>query len=111
MFKNLDLDKKVVNGNLEFIVLSLINMKTQHGYGVVQEIKAKFGVSVGVSTIYPLLTKLKKKGYVEVTFDVSTVRPRKVFSITKEGKLYINNYLAEINTLIQSMINTSFVTV
>jgi len=47
-------------------------------------------VYFGPSTIYPLLNTLEKKGYVKSEWDMSNERPRKVYTLTTEGRGLLN---------------------
>ena len=75
-----------MKGLLDFIVLQFLSANPMHGYQVITKIRKSFGVYFGPSTIYPLLNSLEKKGYVKSEWNMNTERPRKIFSITKEGQ-------------------------
>jgi DNA-binding PadR family transcriptional regulator len=68
------------------IILQRLEQKSMHGYQLIVIIKKDFGVYFGPSTIYPLLGLLEKKKLVSSAWDMSNERPRKVFSLTQEGK-------------------------
>jgi DNA-binding PadR family transcriptional regulator len=57
-----------------------------HGYQLIITIRKDFGVYFGPSTIYPLLSLLEKKKLVSSAWDMTNERPRKVFSLTQDGK-------------------------
>jgi len=77
---------KLMKGLLDLIVLQFLNTKPMHGYQIITRIRKSFGVYFGPSTIYPLLNTLEKKGYVKSEWDMSNERPRKVYTLTTEGK-------------------------
>ena len=79
-------ETKLMKGLLDFIVLQFLGANPMHGYQVITKIRKSFGVYFGPSTIYPLLNSLEKKGYVKSEWNMNTERPRKIFSITKEGQ-------------------------
>jgi len=81
---------KLMKGLLDLIVLQFLNTKPMHGYQVITKIRKNFGVYFGPSTIYPLLNTLEKKGYVKSEWDMSNERPRKVYTLTTEGKGLLN---------------------
>jgi DNA-binding PadR family transcriptional regulator len=81
---------KLMRGLLDLIVLQFLNTKPMHGYQVITRIRKNFGVYFGPSTIYPLLNTLEKKGYVTSEWDMSNERPRKVYTLTTEGKGLLN---------------------
>jgi DNA-binding PadR family transcriptional regulator len=57
-----------------------------HGYQLITSIRKAFGVYFGPSTIYPLLTVLEEKGYVQSAWDMDHERPRKVYELTSDGQ-------------------------
>lgn len=77
---------KLTKGLLDLIVLQFIKTKSMHGYQIITKIRKCFGVYFGPSTIYPLLSQMEKKGYLISTWNMNTDRPRKVYTITNEGK-------------------------
>ncbi len=71
-------------GVLELCVLALLDKKNYYGYELVNEISKSIAISEG--TIYPLLRRLKKEGYVSTYLQESQEGPpRKYYTLTKEG--------------------------
>ncbi|MCW4016570.1 MAG: PadR family transcriptional regulator [Candidatus Bathyarchaeota archaeon] len=77
---------KLVRGLLDLVVLGLLKEKDLHGYGIITSIRRNFGVYFGPSTVYPLLSELEKAGDIKSEWDLTHDRPRKVYSLTAEGK-------------------------
>ena len=77
---------KLVRGLLDLVVLGLLKQKSIHGYGIITSIRRNFGVYFGPSTVYPLLGELEKNGTIKSEWDLTHDRPRKVYSLTSEGK-------------------------
>ncbi len=72
-------------GVLELCVLSVLERKNCYGYELVNDISKSFSISEG--TIYPLLSRLKKDGYVTTYLEESQEGPtRKYYNLTKSGK-------------------------
>ncbi|EST11452.1 PadR family transcriptional regulator [Sporolactobacillus laevolacticus] len=81
-------------GVLELCVLVLIDGKDQYGYELAQNISEKIQVAEG--TLYPLLRRLTKEGYLSTYLGESTEGPpRKYYSITEKGELYMKALIAE----------------
>jgi PadR family transcriptional regulator PadR len=81
-------------GVLELCVLVLIDGKDQYGYELAQNISEKIEVAEG--TLYPLLRRLTKEGYLSTYLGESTEGPpRKYYSITAEGEQYMNALIDE----------------
>jgi len=96
------IDKRLVKTLLDFLVLQKISAEPCHGYKLIRQFRKQFGFYFGPSTIYPLLTKLEKRGYVKSEYVVAT-KPRKVYSITTEGE----KHLEKCNELLGSLMKCS----
>jgi PadR family transcriptional regulator PadR len=85
-----EVQTKLMKGLLDLIVLQFLSNKPMHGYQIITKIRKNFGVYFGPSTIYPLLTTLEKKGFVNSEWNMKTERPRKVYKLTNEGHNLLN---------------------
>jgi PadR family transcriptional regulator PadR len=81
---------KLMKGLLDLIILQFLSTQPMHGYQVITKIRKNFGVYFGPSTIYPLLNTLEKKGVVNSVWNMNSDRPRKIYSLTSEGKNMLN---------------------
>ena len=77
---------KLMKGLLDLIVLQFLSTQPMHGYQIITKIRKSFGVYFGPSTIYPLLSALEKKNYVKSEWNMNSERPRKVYTLTREGQ-------------------------
>ncbi len=71
-------------GFLQILVLALLE-QDMYGYAMVRTIRDS-GYEVEENTLYPLLRRLEKNGWIKSKWDVSEDRPRKFYGITKEGR-------------------------
>jgi PadR family transcriptional regulator PadR len=71
-------------GFLSILVLTLLE-KDMYGYAMVRTIREQ-GYEVEENTLYPMLRRLEKSGWVKSKWDVSEDRPRKFYVITEEGR-------------------------
>jgi DNA-binding PadR family transcriptional regulator len=71
-------------GFLQILVLALLE-KDMYGYAMVRTVR-DLGYGVEENTLYPLLRRLEKNGWVKSKWDVSEDRPRKFYGITDEGR-------------------------
>jgi PadR family transcriptional regulator PadR len=85
-----EVQTKLMKGLLDLIVLQFLSNQPMHGYQIITKIRKNFGVYFGPSTIYPLLTTLEKKGFVNSEWNMKTERPRKVYKLTTEGHNLLN---------------------
>jgi len=87
-----EVSTKLMKGLLDMIILQFLQNEPMHGYEVITKIRKNFGVYFGPSTIYPLLGTLEKKGYITCTKEQKNGRQRKVYTITTEGKQYLQTF-------------------
>ena len=71
-------------GFLQILVLALLE-KDMYGYAMVRTV-GDLGYEVEENTLYPLLRRLEKNGWVKSQWDVSEDRPRKFYGITGIGR-------------------------
>ena len=79
------MDTQFKKGVLEVGVLSLLEKKDRYGYELVQIISKTIEISEG--TLYPLLRRLKKEGFLKTYLKESREGPsRKYYKLTEKGK-------------------------
>jgi PadR family transcriptional regulator PadR len=71
-------------GFLQILALALLE-KDMYGYAMVRTVR-DLGYEVEENTLYPLLRRLEKNGWVKSQWDVSEDRPRKFYGITAIGR-------------------------
>jgi len=81
---------KLMKGLLDLIILQFLSTEPMHGYQIISKIRKSFGVYFGPSTIYPLLSTLEEKGYVNSEWNMNSERPRKVYRLTSDGQSMLN---------------------
>ena len=69
---------------IEFLILAIIDREDSYGYEISQTIK--LAANIKESTLYPILKKLEKVGYMTTYSQEYQGRKRKYYSITQEGK-------------------------
>ena len=89
---------QMLKGTLEGCVLAVIGQKETYGYEISEQL-GKYGFGkVAEGTIYPLLLRLEKNGFIKAVFRDSESGPRrKYYSITEKGKeeytRFVESYL------------------
>ncbi len=78
-------------GFLQILVLSLLEQE-MYGYSMVRTIR-ELGYDVEENTLYPLLRRLEKNGWVKSKWDLSEDRPRKFYVITASGRKTLDELL------------------
>ncbi len=89
-------------GILEFCILHIISRGEVYASDMLEELtSAKIMVVEG--TLYPLLTRLRKAGLVEYKWVESTSGPpRKYFTITEEGLVFLQSLSSTWEELMKS---------
>lgn len=90
------------HGDLHFVILNLIAEKPRHGYEIIKAIEEMVGGTYSPSpgTIYPTLTMLEDQGSVTVE---TTEGARKLYTITGEGRAYLDANRTEVEALLARM--------
>lgn len=88
-------DKTLTYGNVDMLVLKLIESRDMYGYEIIEELEKQsdqtFRLSAG--SLYPLLHNLESKNLVE-SYETevsgkSPGKPRKYYRITEFGRKYL----------------------
>lgn len=73
-------------GTLEYCVLALLRDKERYGFDLVRALSAGDGMVTSEGTIYPLLTRLRRDGLLESTWEESpSGPPRRYYRLTPRG--------------------------
>jgi DNA-binding PadR family transcriptional regulator len=88
-------------GDLKNVLLQLIAEKPRHGYELMKAIEEKLNGAYAPSPglVYPTLTMLEEMGYATV----STTDNKKLYTITDEGKKYLEQNKDTVNALFERM--------
>lgn len=96
---------QIKRGTLEFCILAMISREERYGYEIISELEKYSILSAKESTIYPLLRRLLKEGFLSSFWQDSAegLPPRKYYSITENGREYLNVMSAEWDNLIEAV--------
>jgi len=76
-----------IRGNLDLLVLTILDGAPQHGYSIISELKrrsdGRFDLPEG--TVYPSLHRLERRGLLESTWEPGGTRKRRVYRLTEAG--------------------------
>lgn len=92
---------EMVKAFLPQIILGEIQREPSHGYQVIQQIRKKYGVYLGPSTIYPMLRQLSIQDLVTSEWDLTHERPRKTYKITSKGQIYLTQSTTTISCFVK----------
>jgi len=89
-------------GMLELCILNAIRGTSLYGYDIVRKLRKIKGLVISEGTIYPILSRLKREGFVQTTITESTEGPpRKYYELTAKGEKILgqmNDYFQDIKT-------------
>ena len=96
-------------GLFELLLLNVIARGESYGYEIVGQLRLVNAFQVTESTVYPILERLHKDGYVGVRREASPNGPmRRYYSLTPAGKYRVaemNNYWDSLNRSIAELRN------
>ncbi|QQS20014.1 PadR family transcriptional regulator [Candidatus Saccharibacteria bacterium] len=96
---------ELLKGVLEGCVLEVISRSPTYGYDITQQLRRLGFKDVVEGTVYTILLRLEKNGYVSTEKKPSVVGPpRKFYSLTKLGKEELGKFWAKWN-FVSSKIN------
>ncbi|HEY2498561.1 MAG TPA: PadR family transcriptional regulator [Candidatus Angelobacter sp.] len=83
------LDRELKRGSAELLILSLVEVRPRHGYEMSKLIESRSdgAVRFNVASLYPLLYRLEKRGWIEGRWvDKAEQRRRRYYRLTAQGK-------------------------
>ena len=83
-------------GVLEYCVLSLLNGTSLYAFDLVRRLSDSDGMVISEGTIYPLLSRLRREGWVSTTWAESAEGPpRRYYALTSAGEHALLAFAAE----------------
>ncbi len=82
-------DRELKKGSAELLILSLVEDQQRHGYeiGNLIEERSRGVLRFNVASLYPLLYRLEKRGWIEGRWvEKAGQRRRRYYRLTPEGK-------------------------
>lgn len=83
----------MLKGVLEGTILEIISRHTTYGYDITQRLHSLGFEDVVEGTVYAILTRLERSGFVKAEKQPSEVGPpRKFYSLTEDGHKELQNF-------------------
>lgn len=87
------IDTQLLKGILEGCVLAIIARGETYGYEILSQLGDSGFSDLGEGTLYPMLTRLDKNGYISCRKAKSPLGPiRKYYTITLQGEEYLKQF-------------------
>ena len=83
------LDRELKKGSAELLILSLLEDRPRHGYDISKliELRSKGTLRFNVASLYPLLYRLEKRGWIQGRWvEKEGQRRRRFYKMTPEGR-------------------------
>jgi PadR family transcriptional regulator PadR len=103
------LDRELKKGSAELLVLALVETRPRHGYEIAKAIETQSGGTIrfNVASLYPLLYRLEKRGWIRGTWvEKPAQRRRRFYRLTPAGRKVLatqrsgwRNFVAAINRI------------
>jgi PadR family transcriptional regulator len=83
-------------GTLQYCVLALLAKEERYGFDLVKGLAEMDGMVTSEGTIYPLLSRLRRDGLVESSWQESTTGPpRRYYRLTDAGRAALEGFRLE----------------
>src|SRR5262245_11963511 len=83
-------------GTLEFCVLALLEGGEQYGVELARRLGGERALTTSEGTLYPLLSRLRRTGWVTTTWQESpTGPPRRYYALTPSGRAALGHFRTE----------------
>lgn len=112
MAKTDKLDRELKKGSTELLILSLLEGRPRHGYDVGQQIERKSNgvVRLHVASLYPLLYRLERRGWVAGRWvEREGERRRRYYRLTAAGRHVLEDqkdawraFVAAVNRVVRT---------
>ncbi len=102
------LSKQALDGNVETILLALLEDGPSYGYAIVKQLnqRASGHLKLGEGTVYPVLHRLEENGLITATWRAGdNGRQRKYYRLSPKGRRKLARNRDEWHTLVQVMQN------
>lgn len=89
------LDRELKKGSADLLILSLLDVRPRHGYEIskVIEERSEGNLTFHVASLYPLLYRLEKRGWIKGTWvEKAGQRRRRYYRLTTEGKKVLKSH-------------------
>lgn len=93
------MDSNLKRGSLDVCVLAALLKEDSYGYQIIKDLKDT--IEISESTLYPILKRLEKGGYLTTYSIEHQGRLRKMYKISNEGIEKIQDYLLDFDELLK----------
>lgn len=85
-----DWNSQMRRGLLELCILGLLERRASYGYEIVTRLASAPNLAAGEGTVYPLLRRLRRVGWLETSWEESSAGPpRQYYRLSPAGREYL----------------------
>ncbi len=95
--------QELKRGTFTLAVLKMLEAR-HYGYSLKKSLLERDFV-IEESTLYPMLRRLEKQGFISSTWEIEENRPRKYYQLNDEGKKLLDGLTKEYNHLSHAVKN------
>ena len=98
------IESQMLKGVIDGVILHIIKNNETYGYEIVEELKHSGFYTMTEGTVYTILQRLSKKGFILGGYKESDVGPRrKYYYITAKGSKYLEDFYESYKELNQAV--------
>lgn len=91
MFRK-EIIQRITKSLLDIQLLRMLQAQSLWGYRIKKKVEIDLGIRLRHGALYPTLNLLEKRGFVASERQQQGGRARKVYTITEEGRKYLQSY-------------------
>jgi PadR family transcriptional regulator PadR len=84
--------QRIIKNLLDIQLLRMVEAHSLWGYRIKKQAEADFHIKLRHGALYPMLNRLERQGFLTSQKQRQGGRSRKVYTITKNGKEYLESY-------------------
>ena len=100
------LERELKKGSAELLILSLVEKRQRHGYEISKLIEERSGGTLrfNVASLYPLLYRLEKRGWMEGRWvEKAGQRRRRYYRLTAQGRQVLASQRRGWDTFVEAI--------
>jgi PadR family transcriptional regulator PadR len=95
--------QRIIKNLLDIQLLRMVQAQPLWGYMIKKKVEANFNVKLRHGALYPMLNLLEQNSFLTSQKQTKGGRARKVYTITKNGKEYLQSYHAILKDQIENL--------
>lgn len=100
---NLELHEQELRRGTVVLACLLMLRTPEYGYQLLEQLQ-RAGIEVDANTLYPLLRRLEKQGFLSSEWNTDEARPRKYYVTSSEGRAAASQLTSEWSALNSALV-------